>query len=381
MSENLITWLWDTNNNDMCTSLGYLYLQTYEITNGRERIPNEPHDDHQTNTFGVDDSDVDGHGEDSECLQESSGIEITLSSVENGGVVDGSSTSLEDVVDCRTSLETPIDIDQRIDSITTTTSKRSNRTASTTSDSSSISNDEEDNKKLSLPQRYALSVATNPKKHLTITLFITLFLTLLTSAITFFTGAFEVDVRLGPWLTRNTLISKRALQSYVHLGRYANLFGIAARIPNTNSTWDDLSSPDDPKPADLDYKTVPYQKESSIDYHDTPSYQLICDGEWYESGYLFHPNQMNLMGVFKTVDANEEGGSSSNDEDEGGGGGGTRSALEAGALYDMCVQEARVLQQLEDNDLCYKCNLDTGEEEKCIQPYSLVAAARLYLSE
>ncbi len=237
-------------------------------------------------------------------------------------------------------------------------------------------------RRLSPPRRYALSVARSPERHLSVALSVTLLVVLTSSIVTLVMKRLEMDVRLGPWLTRDTLVSNRAMQSFVHLGRYSDLFGLPSRIPNTDRTWADVAEAEGENPADWDYGTVPYREESEVGYNDPPSQKLVCGGEWYGSGYLFHPNQMNLMGVFRTVDATAAS---------------ERSALEANALYEMCRAEEHVLGQLEASDLCYKCNLDADDadadaasrdeedadatEQRCIQPYSIVAAARLYLSE
>jgi hypothetical protein len=45
----------------------------------------------------------------------------------------------------------------------------------------------------------------------------------------------------------------------------------------------------------------------------------------------------------------------------------------------MCINEEHVLESLEENNLCYKCPIESGSQERCIQPYSLVTAARIYL--
>lgn len=55
------------------------------------------------------------------------------------------------------------------------------------------------------------------------------------------------------------------------------------------------------------------------------------------------------------------------------------SALDADALYEMCVAEEKTLQILEEEDLCYKCPVE-GSEPRCLQPVSLVAFARVFLT-
>jgi hypothetical protein len=68
----------------------------------------------------------------------------------------------------------------------------------------------------------------------------------------------------------------------------------------------------------------------------------------------------------------------------------SESALDANALYEMCIAEEHTLNTLAENDLCHKCLVEkktwpwstgstTEEEEKCIQPYSLVGLARVYM--
>jgi hypothetical protein len=100
-----------------------------------------------------------------------------------------------------------------------------------------------------------------------------------------------------------------------------------------------------------------------VDIKDPPNSEVVCSGQWYGSPYMTARQQLNLVTVWKTQDVSQ-------------------NALNSDALYQMCMNEEHVLQSLEENDLCYKCPVESNEgssQDRCIQPYSLVAAARLYL--
>ena len=80
--------------------------------------------------------------------------------------------------------------------------------------------------------------------------------------------------------------------------------------------------------------------------------------------------------IWKTEDVDEEGRAE-------------KSMLDGEAMYDLCKAEESTLAQLEASDSCYKCTsevrgrglFDDGGsgQGKCIEPYSLVLMARLYL--
>ena len=91
---------------------------------------------------------------------------------------------------------------------------------------------------------------------------------------------------------------------------------------------------------------------------------------------MLHPEELNLVSMWKTLD-------SDNDQTTLH----PRSALDADALYEMCIAEQHTLKVLSEKDLCYKCPIHSTTEAQqsdetqwdCVQPYSLVAVARLYL--
>lgn len=85
---------------------------------------------------------------------------------------------------------------------------------------------------------------------------------------------------------------------------------------------------------------------------------------------MVDPDKLYLNSVWKTIDTDGEKP--------------PISALDADALYELCAAEEGTLRVLEEGDLCYKCPADGDDSmsprRKCLQPYSLVAAARLYLN-
>jgi len=207
---------------------------------------------------------------------------------------------------------------------------KSEKTSSTAASSDCHVNNSNRSKKLSLAQRYAASVAANPKRHLFTTLLICAILTL--AAIV---GALvtELTPEVNPrsWLTRGTLISSRTMQQFVNLYE-------------KNENNDEFILGDG----------------QMIDIKDPPNSAVVCSGQWYGSPYMTENQQLKLTTVWKTKDESQ-------------------NALDSGALYQMCMNEKQVLESMEENDLCYKCPVEGSSQERCIQPYSLVAATRLYV--
>ena len=262
-----------------------------------------------------------------ECLQ-NCGIEVTLSSVEHGRLI-GTTTS----------IETPIDTQQRVGSgVMTTLSKSStDLTASTHSDpgssSTSINNEVEDNNgiidsragELSLAQRYAQSIARSPTKHLSIAIIVSIVITV----IVILFGNVKIQVGNKGWKTRGTVIADRSTQQLL-------LRGIT--------------------------------KHNTVVSDDEPS-SSYCDGSWYGSEEMVDPREINLNIIWKTTDADATSP--------------TVSALDADALHEMCLVEENTLGVLEELDVCHQCPIDETDgsaQMKCLQPYSLVTAARLYLN-
>ena len=207
-------------------------------------------------------------------------------------------------------------------SVSASSVSKSDKTSSTAASSGChISN----KPKFSLAERYAISVATQPKRHLYTTLVVCAILTLAAVVGAILTGQ-TIETR-ALWFTRGTLISSRALQVY-HLEK-----------------------------RNEDIIKMNVQK---VDINSPPSSDIVCSGGWYESPFMTDGQQLNLMTAWKTRDE-------------------SKNVLDSEALYQMCVNEEHVLQTLEENDLCYKCPTEGGRQERCIQPYSLVAAARFYL--
>lgn len=176
--------------------------------------------------------------------------------------------------------------------------------------------------KLTLPQRYALSIAQNPGKHLSVAL---LFCIIITASVIQF-GNFTILATNEGLLTRHTAVSDKATQ-------------MLALNQERESEED---------------RTLKEVTEISS-----------CEIDLLGKGVGF-----NLNSVWKTIDADELSP--------------VVSALDADALYEMCLAEEATLQILEEHDLCYQCPIDKTDDnsapKKCIQPFSLVAMTRLYLN-
>ena len=205
---------------------------------------------------------------------------------------------------------------------------KSNKTSTTAASSDCLVSNQS---KFSLAQRYAISVAAHPKRHLYATLLVCAILTIVA-----FVGAVlsEATVTIQTsWFTRGTLISSRALQA------------IQLRIINEQD--DEFFLNDGQR----------------VDINDPPASDGdgVCSGQWYGSPMIAGAGrQLNLMTAWKTRDESQ-------------------NALDSEALYQMCINEEHVLESLEENNLCYKCPIESVSQERCIQPYSLVTAARIYL--
>jgi len=182
----------------------------------------------------------------------------------------------------------------------------------------------------SLAQRYAKSVAAHPKRHLYTTLLVCAIFTIVAFVGAVVTEA-TVDIQTS-WFTRGTLISSRALQ--------------AIQLSKINEQDDEFFLNDGQR----------------VDINDPPASEVVCSGQWYGSPYMIAgaERQLNLMTAWKTRDESQ-------------------NALDSEALYQMCINEEHVLESLEENNLCYKCPIESVSQERCIQPYSLVTAARIYL--
>ena len=201
-----------------------------------------------------------------------------------------------------------------ISSVAGLSASKSDQTSSTADSSGCHKNNQP---KLSFTQRFASSVAAHPKRHLYTTLLVCALLTIAAfvgAAVTGATVALE-----GSGFTRGTLVSGRFVQT--------------TRLKQLNQQEDN---------------------GQSDDIKDSPVSELVCSGKWYGSRYMASEEQLNLMTVWKTQDDSQ-------------------NALDSDALYQMCMNEEHVLESMEENGLCYKC------QDRCIQPYSLVLAARLYL--
>ena len=170
-----------------------------------------------------------------------------------------------------------------------------------------------------LTNRYALSIASRPAAHLIAAACLSLALTV--AVVT--KGNVHFDSPGLGWLTKGTIIANRAAQEEL----------VRERI---------------------------FTKEDVNYRHDE---EIFCSGDWYASNKMLDPEEINLVSIWKISDLSE------------------KSALDADALYEMCMAEEHTLNLLTEEDLCHKCLIENeeGPQYRCIQPYSLVGLARLYL--
>lgn len=212
-------------------------------------------------------------------------------------------------------------------------SQKSSRTYSTHySNGSSISS--KSASKMNLPQRYAISIASYPHRHIACAMIVSFIMTIAVLV----WGNLELRVDASGFFSRGTDIANRAAQqSLIKEQSNKDLLNKVHRPENETINWDE---------------------------------DIFCSGEWYGSETMVDPNQLNLMSIWK-----REGADDTNDDTNT-----QKSALDAEALYEMCISEEKTLKVLEDADVCYKCPLKgSTEATKCIQPYSLVGLAKVYL--
>jgi len=190
---------------------------------------------------------------------------------------------------------------------------------------------------LPLSQRYASSIARHPAKHLVVALLLSTTL----SIIVFTKGNLHLDAPNVGWFTKGTLIANRAAQEEI-IQRAAEGEIIARELMGAQHKY--------------------------YDERERRDEELYCSGSWYGSSKMLDPDEINMVSVRKIM--------------------GVNSALDADALYEMCISEEHTLDVLSENDLCHKCAVEnelswdddsTKDQERCIQPYSLVRLARLYM--
>eukprot|EP00985_Skeletonema_marinoi_P019404 scaffold11118_cov229-Skeletonema_marinoi.AAC.4 len=189
---------------------------------------------------------------------------------------------------------------------------------------------------LNLPQRYAISIASRPIVHLATALILSIALCIVVAT----KGNPHLDAPGLGFLTKGTTVANRAAQE-----------GAIRRWIETSYSKNEGRSLAEEKDGD--------------DY---------CSGAWYGSEEMLSPDSINLVNMWKISDSSEM----------------SESALDANALYEMCIAEEHTLNMLSENDFCHKCQVEkkswswstgsaTEKEERCIQPYSLVGLARVYV--
>ncbi|KAL7545432.1 hypothetical protein ACHAWF_008778 [Thalassiosira exigua] len=197
-------------------------------------------------------------------------------------------------------------------------------------DSSCASLDSLRNAKLTLPQKYALSIARSPKKHLGLALIVSAAIV----AIVFTLGNLSLKVGNAGFRSRGTLISDRSTQIDIVNKQFGNKKYTFSQAGDRRLRKEDIA-PD--------------------------SY---CNGTWYGSSSMVNPRSLNLNSIWKTKDADAPNPAI--------------SAIDADALYELCLSEEKTLEVLEERNLCYKCPVNETSLG-CLQPYSLVWISRLFL--
>lgn len=214
---------------------------------------------------------------------------------------------------------------------------------------------------LTLPQRYALSMARQPKKHLLASLLVSIIL----STITILYGNLKISVDVSGWWTRNTLISNRSTQQLLIKNFRTRLFR-----DDNGQVWKKLTEEMQPDWQKTTWKEDTGQEDEGESKGNSTRRMedIICNGSWYGSEFMTNTAELPLVSIWKTLDAEFVNSK--------------RSALDADALYELCKAEEKTLQFLEEEDLCFKCPISydgASSRSKCIQPFSLVLMSRLYL--
>lgn len=216
-------------------------------------------------------------------------------------------------------------------------------------------------KRLSIPQRYATSMARRPWTHLSIAFVIAVFL----SFIGLRFGNFTVAIDNAGWWSRGTIIANRATQEILVSVNRNELF-----YDTTGEVWKELQTVIQPNWQGGSNDDEEGDKNAGgSEVVDNSTLASVCSGEWYGSRDMIKGSEKNLVGIWKTTDAE-----SKNPE---------ISVLGADAMYDLCMAEENTLKALQSSDLCYKCTDISGEgngEGKCIEPYSLILMARFHLA-
>ncbi|KAL7467681.1 hypothetical protein ACHAXS_007918 [Conticribra weissflogii] len=216
-------------------------------------------------------------------------------------------------------------------------------------------------KKLSIPARYAASMARRPCAHLSVALVFSILL----SFVAFRFGEFKVEVNNAGWWSRGTKISNRATQELLVSSNREDLFFSDKVMKETGrDVWVELQTVTQPNwQGGNDGK----EENEENDEDDSGTLANVCSGKWYGSTKMMSRGERHMYAVWKTKNAN-----SKNDGD-------VESVLEEDILYNLCKAEKETLTILENTGSCYKCPSANGVDE-CISPYSLVLLARQYLA-
>mmetsp|Transcript_3888 Transcript_3888/g.8675 ORF Transcript_3888/g.8675 Transcript_3888/m.8675 type:complete len:1195 (+) Transcript_3888:233-3817(+) len=214
-------------------------------------------------------------------------------------------------------------------------------------------------KKLSIPARYAASMARRPCGHLSVALVVSIIL----SFVAFRFGDFKVEVNNAGWWSRGTKISNRAAQELlVSSNREDLFFSDKVKKETGRDVWMELQTAIQPNWQGGDDEDEEKQE------NDSGTLANVCSGQWYGSTKMVSRGERHMYGMLKTKNADDK-----NDDK-------VESILKEDAIYNMCEVEEDTLTALENSDSCYKCPSASNGVDRCISPYSLVLLARQYLA-
>ena len=219
---------------------------------------------------------------------------------------------------------------------------------------------------LNLPQRYALSIASRPTIHLATALILSIALCIVVAT----KGNPHFDAPSVGWFTKGTYVANRAAQE----GAIRRWVGTSHNIIEEEEDKDEEGNRAAQEGAIRRWVGTSHNIIEEEEDKDEEGDDLYCSGAWYGSEEMLNPESINLVNMWRISDSSEM----------------SESALDANALYEMCIAEEHTLNMLAENDLCHKCLVEkkswswstgstTIEEERCIQPYSLVGLARVYM--
>lgn len=191
----------------------------------------------------------------------------------------------------------------------------------------------------SIAVRVSKVVACNPKKSLSFSL-------LITSVISFiglYVGDFKIEVEVGVWESRGTLIATREMQNQL-----VNLLQDTLFENPDKSVWEDVES-----------NVIEIYDDDEEDAKRDRRLSETCQSATYYYSNMLSEN--NLYGLFKTEPSTDIP---------------SKSILDPDVLFQICEAETETNNVLQQSGLCGKC---ADDQKKCVPPFSLLLALRLSL--